>query len=77
MFLIPLLLLSLPLQRAVMFVLVLGFVNLLEWPVIMSRGLFQLLPITVLTRTLVLGLLVWELYQQMRSPVMPGTSPHN
>ncbi len=68
LFLIPLLLLSLPLQRATMFVLVLGFVNLLEWPVILSRGLTGLSPLTVVIRTLILILLAWELYQQMRKP---------
>lgn len=67
-FLIALLLLALPLRRAVLFILVLGFVNLLEWPVILSRGLFQFLPITVLARTFVLGLLAIELYQHLRQP---------
>jgi hypothetical protein len=70
LFLIPLLLLSLPLQRAAMFVLVLGFVNLLEWPVILSRGLTELLPLTIVVRTLVFVLLAWELYQRMRKPAM-------
>ena len=65
-FLIPLLLLSLPLRRAVMFTLVLGFVNLLEWPVMLSRGLWEWLPLTVIIRTLILILLAWELYQQQR-----------
>jgi hypothetical protein len=68
--LIPLLLLTLSLQRAVMFVLVLGFVNLLEWPVILSRGLAELLPLTIVIRTLLLILLAWELYQQMRKPAI-------
>jgi hypothetical protein len=68
MFLIPLLFLSLPLRRAVMFVVVLGFVNLLEWPVILSRGLVQALPLTILARTLLFALLAWELYGQMRRP---------
>jgi hypothetical protein len=68
MFLIPLLFLSLPLRRAVMFVVVLGFVNLLEWPVILSRGLTQALPLTILARTLLFVLLAWELYSQMRQP---------
>jgi hypothetical protein len=69
-FLIPLLLLALPLRRATMFVLVLGFTNLLEWPVILSRGLTELLPLTVIARTLILILLAWELYQQMRKPAV-------
>jgi len=65
-FLIPLLLLSLPLRRAVMFILVLGFVNLLEWPVMLSRGLWEWLPLTVILRTLILILLAWELWQRQR-----------
>lgn len=74
MFLIPLLLLTLPLRRATMFVIVLGFVNLLEWPVILSRGLWELLPLTIIARTLIFVLLAWELYQQMRKKARPGVS---
>lgn len=66
--LIPLLLLAFPLRRAVAFVLALGFINLLEWPVILSRGLTDWLPLTIVARTLVLALLAWELYRQMRRP---------
>ena len=62
-FLIPLLLLALPERRAVMFIIVLGFVNFVEWPVILSRGMHQLLLVTILARTLILILLALELYQ--------------
>ncbi len=73
-FLIPLLLLSLPVQRAVLFVLVLGFINLLEWPILLSRGLTELLPLTIVARTIVMALLAWELYKQMtRLPRPTGT----
>ncbi len=65
-YLIPLLLLSLPERRAVLFIIVLGFINFLEWPVILSRGLNQLLPLTIISRTLILVLLVWELYGRFR-----------
>jgi hypothetical protein len=44
---------------------VLGFVNILEWPVILSRGLTQLLPLTIAARTLIFALLGWELYQSL------------
>lgn len=64
-FLIPLLLLSFVEKRAVLFIIVLGFINFLEWPVILSRGLNQLLPITILARTFILVLLVVELYQKL------------
>ncbi|RME97858.1 MAG: DUF2029 domain-containing protein [Chloroflexi bacterium] len=66
-FLIPLVLLALPLNRAVMFVLVLGFINFLEWPVILSRGMNQLLSLTIAARTLVLLLLAWELFQRLKA----------
>jgi hypothetical protein len=71
-FLIPLLLLSFPAGRAVLFIIVLGFINFLEWPVILSRGLTELLPLTIIIRTLILLLLGWELYQRLRSPGPAG-----
>lgn len=64
-FLIPLLLLSFKEKRAVLFIIVLGFINFLEWPVILSRGLNPLLPITILARTFVLVLMAVELYQKL------------
>lgn len=75
-FFIPLLLLSLPVQRAVLFVLVLGFINLLEWPILLSRGLTELLPLTIVARTIVMALLAWELYKQMTRLPRP-TGPVN
>ncbi len=75
LFLVPLLLLSLPVQRAVLFLLVLGFINLLEWPILLSRGLTELLPLTIVARTIVLVLLGWELCQQMtRLPEPTGVA---
>ena len=65
--LIPLILLVFPNGHGVLYCLVLGFVNFLEWPVILSRGLTQLLPLTVVTRTLVLGLMAVEFYQAVSS----------
>jgi hypothetical protein len=62
-FLIPLLLLALPEKRAVLLIIVLGFINFLEWPVMLSRGLNAMLPVTIITRTLVFVLLAIELYQ--------------
>ena len=64
-FLIPLLLLAFPEKRAVLFIIVLGFVNFLEWPVMLSRGMNSLLPITVIARTLIFVLLGVELYQTL------------
>lgn len=65
-FVIPLLLLALPLNRAALFVIVLGFVNFAEWPVILSRGLTQLLPLTIILRTLLLALLAWEFFRRLQ-----------
>ena len=62
-FMIPLLLLSFPEKRAVLYIIALGFINFLEWPVMLSRGLNQLLPITVIARTLLLILIAVELFQ--------------
>jgi hypothetical protein len=68
-FLIPLLLLSFAEKRAVLFIIVLGFINFLEWPVMLSRGLNYLLPLTIIARTVVLVLLAVELYQNLTHPV--------
>jgi hypothetical protein len=64
--LFPLLLLALPLRRSVLFILVLSFVNLAEWPVLLSRGMNEWLYLTVLLRTatfvlilVYLGQMVW------------------
>jgi len=64
--LVPLVLLSLPLDRAVLFLVVLTFVNLAEWPVLLSRGFTQWLYVTVLTRTGVLLLLAIDLWRRLR-----------
>jgi hypothetical protein len=64
-FLIPLLLLIFPERRAVLLIVVLGLVNFLEWPVILARGLTQLLPLTIIIRTLIFALLALELYRQV------------
>jgi hypothetical protein len=50
----PLLLLSLPLEQALLYVLVLTFTNIAEWPVLLSRGMNQWLYLTVPLRTVVL-----------------------
>ncbi len=57
----PLLLLSLPLERAVLYLVVLTFVNLAEWPVLLSRGLDQWLYMTVTLRTALFVVLTVEL----------------
>ncbi len=66
MMLIPLILLVFPNGHGVLYCLVLGFVNFLEWPVILSRGLNHLLVVTVPLRTLLVLLLLLEFYRQSR-----------
>jgi hypothetical protein len=63
--LFPLLLLTLPLRRSVLFILVLSFVNLAEWPLLLSRGMFQSLYLTVSLRTVLFILLLVELVQML------------
>jgi len=64
--LIPLILLVFPNGHGALYCIVLGFVNFLEWPVILSRGLNRLLILTVPLRTLLLILMLIEFYQAMR-----------
>ncbi len=64
--LFPLLLLSLPLHRSVLFILTLSFVNLAEWPVLLSRGMNEWLYLTVPLRTGLLVLLAADLWKGVR-----------
>ena len=64
--LIPLILLVFPNGHGVLYCVVLSFVNFLEWPVILSRGLNHLLSITVSARTLIFVFLLMEFYLQSR-----------
>jgi hypothetical protein len=65
-FLFPLVLLALPYQRALLFVMTLSAVNLAEWPVLLSRGLDEWLYLTVPLRTGLLILLVFTLWNHVR-----------
>lgn len=56
LYLIPLFFLGLEKRHAALLTVAFTLVNLLEWPVLLSRGLFELLPVTVLTRALLLVL---------------------
>lgn len=59
-YLLPLIILGLPLQTSILFAVTLIFSNLLEWPILLSRGLFWTLPLSVALRTLVIALLAFE-----------------
>jgi hypothetical protein len=62
----PLVLLSLSLERVALYLVVLTFVNIAEWPVLLSRGLNQWLYLTVVVRTLLLALLAVQLWRGQR-----------
>ncbi|MCD4673160.1 MAG: hypothetical protein K8R77_10895 [Anaerolineaceae bacterium] len=63
LYLLPLILLVFPKTMALMGSLVFVLVNLLEWPVILSRGWFHLLPLTIILRTLILVLAAFQFYE--------------
>jgi len=62
----PLLLLSLSLERAVLYVIVLTFINIAEWPVLLSRGLNGWLYLTVPVRTVLFILLATDLWRLVK-----------
>jgi hypothetical protein len=72
MMLIPLILLVFPNRHGALYCIVLGLVNFLEWPVILSRGLNHLLIVTVPLRTLLMLLLLLEFYRQSRVNICPS-----
>ena len=61
-YLIPVVLLCLAMRRAALFSISLALVALLEWPILLSRGRFDLLALPVLLRTFIMILLAIELY---------------
>jgi hypothetical protein len=63
LYLLPLILLTLPERLAPLLAALIVLVNLLEWPLLLSRGMFSSLPLTILLRTalfILLGLLWWQ-----------------
>lgn len=63
LYLLPLILLVLPYNQALLFAVVWVLVSLLEWPIILSRGLFDLLWLPIFVRTVVLVLTAISFYQ--------------
>lgn len=66
--LIPIALLVLPASPGLMAIGVLEAVNLLEWPLLLSRGLFYTYPLTILLRLTLLLLLGVLFFQRSRTP---------
>jgi hypothetical protein len=62
----PLLLVCLPVERAALYLIVLTFVNLAEWPVLLSRGFGDWLYLTVLLRTVLFVLILADLTARQR-----------
>ena len=66
LYLLPFILLSLPEREACLMAVVLVLINLLEWPVLLSRGYFWSLYYLIPLRTLIMILLGARFYQQSR-----------
>lgn len=65
LYVLPLVLLSFDFDRGLLVSLLLVLINLLEWPILLSRGLFQYLGVVVGLRTAILILLVFLLGQKV------------
>ena len=61
LYLLPLVLLAIPFQRAVMLSLSLVLISVLEWPILLSRGMFDLMWIPVMLRTFIIILVFIEM----------------
>lgn len=68
LYLLPLIFLTLPPRLALLLSVAHLFTNLLEWPVLLSRGLFVTLPLTILLRAFLLALLTLVWWQQCAPP---------
>lgn len=69
-YLLPLLLLGLPVNTALLSALTFISINLLEWPVLLSRGRFDLLWLTISIRTLLFVLFAFVFYLNGIQPTM-------
>ncbi len=70
LFLLPLILLSLKLREGILISIVLILVNLLEWPVLLSRGYFWSLTYLIPLRTALMILLAFRFYQVSKEPLI-------
>jgi len=71
LYLLPIILLVLPARQATLFAILLTLVNLLEWPILLSRGYNWGLWLTIPLRTLLLVMLVPVLWQVVEYPKQP------
>jgi hypothetical protein len=68
LYIIPLILLALPLREGALLVVVMTLLTLLEWPVLLSRGFFWGLWLTIPLRTLLLAVMTASFYTEMLRP---------
>ena len=66
LYLLPLILLTLPERLAFLMAVSMVFINLLEWPVLLSRGYFWALPVIIPIRTILTILLTIEFWKICR-----------
>jgi hypothetical protein len=66
----PLLLVSIPLERAVLYLVVLTFINIAEWPVMLSRGLNHWLYLTVPLRTVLFVMVAADMVRRSWRPAV-------
>jgi len=72
LYLLPFILLVLPLREALLVSVALVFINLLEWPVLLSRGYNWGLWMTITVRTLLIALLAVEFWQAVKKHIEPN-----
>ncbi len=72
LYLLPLILLALPDREAILMAVCLVLINLLEWPILLSRGYNWGLWITIPVRTLLLILCAWLFWTVVRVPKAGG-----
>jgi hypothetical protein len=65
LYLIPLILLVFPANIGLLIAITMTFVNLMEWPILLSRGLFSTLPFTILLRFGLLVLIGWMFFDEI------------
>jgi hypothetical protein len=78
LYFLPLFLLGLPFGSAVLVSCVFILINLLEWPMLLSRGMFTMLPLTIGLRTILfilIALLFWQNRSKPEQISSPGSSP--
>lgn len=72
LYLLPFILLVIPASPGLLVTAILILVNLIEWPLMMSRGMFETLPATILLRLLLLLFLGGLFFQQTKNIPTPG-----